>query len=705
MAGKGSRKLHHSTEEDRSAGEERPGERVEDMKSVVEMFLDNQHRKDEENRDYRAEAERREEARQIAAENRAEARRQADKIAEEERAEARAEAKAKRRREEARMAEEAERAREEAARLASERLREQQEAAGIRAYEQQVALIRMQVEIGERAAEAQRHEAVASRKRDRAVAGIPNYRDPEDVEDFLLTSERKLKAGEVPEREWLAIVAAKLSGKVGSTWQDLCMTGGDYQDVKSGLLRVCGYTPKLAGEVFYGFKTDSLRGMSADQVYHRGGGGGGVQLLRRMVAPLKMSAEMEFAMLKPWVWSIVARKARLILDARVVSTSGELIGALQDYLVTEGERTEGQAAVFRKQAQGAERESEGKKGTSITCFKCGKVGHKAVDCWQKGGSAPSSSYKAASVPAVPYSKVICYNCGEEGHKSTSCPKEKKVNPKEGVAKAVRQLWLRDSTDTVLEGVVNGKKASILLDSGASISIVPEVMVGKDLKTGESVLVRPFQSKTPMKLPTARVVFSVDNLEWEELVALAPVEKGRETEVLYGLDLKMVKCLGKKQNLGLELLDTTQIKSEFSPFSGGGNIAFFYADKSAVIQTRLDPNSPTDDDEAKFSFSCELQLIERSCDDVTQQLLANMIVVAAMSLEKMCRNKMDKVRTMKHLSTYGLTMDLNLPLQLYKLTINFDKSSVDVHHQSERGLDLGTSGLCQHKFWHILFIMA
>ena len=145
-----------------------------------------------------------------------------------------------------------------------------------------------------------------------------------------------------------------------------------------------------------------------------------------------------------------------------------------------------------------------------------------------------------------------------------------------------------------------------------------------------------------------------------------------------LTRSMVKCLGKKQNLGLELLDTTQIKSEFSPFSGGGDIAFFYADKSALIQTRLDPNSPTDDDEAKFSFSCEL--IERSCDDVTQQLLANMIVVAAMSLEKMCRNKMDKVRTMKHLSTYGLTMDLNLPLQLYKLTINFDKSSVDVHHQ-------------------------
>ena len=97
-------------------------------------------------------------------------------------------------------------------------------------------------------------------------------------------------------------------------------------------------------------------------------------------------------------------------------------------------------------------------------------------------------------------------------------KKEKVNPKEGVAKAVRQLWLRDSTDTVLEGVVNGKKASILLDSGASISIVPEVMVEKGLLTGESVAVKAFQSKVPMKLPTARVTFRIGGLSWEDVVA-------------------------------------------------------------------------------------------------------------------------------------------------------------------------------------------
>ena len=96
---------------------------------------------------------------------------------------------------------------------------------------------------------------------------------------------------------------------------------------------------------------------------------------------------------------------------------------------------------------------------------------------------------------------------------------------------------------MIEGVVNGTGASLLLDSGAHITIVPEGMVGEELKIGESVLVRPFQSKTPMRLPTAKIRFCVEGLEeWEELVALAPVEVGKESEVLYSLDLKSARGL-------------------------------------------------------------------------------------------------------------------------------------------------------------------
>ena len=300
-----------------------------------------------------------------------------------------------------------------------------------------------------------------------------------------------------------------------------------------------GYTPKIAGEVFFGFKPEHTKGMTADQLYHRG-----VQFIRRMIAPLKLGEAVEFAILRPWVCAAVPKKARAVLDARSVSTAIELIDALQDHLLMDGDRTEGQAAIFRKQTHGSEGGGE-RKGSGANCFKCGKPGHKAFECWQgKGSSGGSGSFKPAVNPSSTPSKIICYTCGEEGHKSPQCTKVKKekVTPKDGQPKPVRQLWHNRSSDTVLKGKVNGVEASVLLDSGASISVVPEVMVGPEHRTGEQVSVKSFQSKVPLTLPTAEVSFEIGSLSWVELVALAPVEEGCESKVLYGLNLKSERGL-------------------------------------------------------------------------------------------------------------------------------------------------------------------
>ena len=516
------------------------------------------------------------EARLIAAEERAEARRREDKIAEEERAEARrlaaeekaeerAEAKRLRQLEEDRRAEEKEAAKEEAARLASERVREQQEVANARAYEQQVALVKLQSEIGDRAAEAHRRDQEVHRKRERAVSGIASYREREDVEDFLSTSERKLKAGGVPEGEWLSIIASKLGGKVGSTWHDLS-EGKEYYDVKAGLLRVCGYTPKLAGEMFYGFKAESLKGVSGDQLYNRG-----VQLIRRMVAPQKLTPEMEFGLLKPWVWSVVPKKARLGLDSRAVNTAGELIEALQNYLVMEGERTEGQAAVFGRQSFSGEGSRD--RMAPLTCFTCGKQGHKAVDCWSGSSSSP---YQPGSGSGGAAFSITCFTCGEPGHKSTQCPsKEKngkggsnllrqvKAEPKEVPARQVNRLRGHPSRDTVLDMIVNGQAVPVLLDSGSAITVVPGTMVAQAQQTGETVELRGFAARETPVLPLAEIPFEIDKLCWKEIVALAPAEA--ESEVVYGLDLVSSR--------GLELVylaNRRKLEKEVS--TGGGKLA-------------------------------------------------------------------------------------------------------------------------------------
>ena len=502
--------------------------------------------------DRRAEEERAE-LRLIAAEERAEKRRKAEKIDEEERAECRDEAKWKRKIEEARAAAEIEAARkldearvtaeidiakaraaaeyeaakEAAAKVAAEVLMEQQKAMAERQFEQQERLMRLQAEMNASAANERRLEQEVTRSRERAVSSISTYKDGDDIEEYLMTAERKLRAGDVPVGEWLTHLAAKLVGKMGTTWQDLCVDMTDYYEVKAKLLKICGYTSKVAAELFFGFKSEQLRGMTADQVYLRG-----VQLFRRLIAPHKVGEEAEFSILRGWVNYIIPRKAKVALDMRAVNCVADLLGALHDHLMLEGDRTEGQAVVFRRQghSQSSDVREERKGGAGLTCYKCGKPGHKAVDCWQvKGGTSSVAKSAGASSSSSSVVKVItCYTCGERDISRLSAQRLRKRREvsKDGVAKPVRQLGQFESTDTVLEGTVNGRKASVLLDSGASITVVPEAMVEPSLLTGRSVAVRAFRSKEFMTLPTARVNFHVENLEWEELVALKMAESLR-----------------------------------------------------------------------------------------------------------------------------------------------------------------------------------
>ena len=88
------------------------------------------------------------------------------------------------------------------------------------------------------------------------------------------------------------------------------------------------------------------------------------------------------------------------------------------------------------------------------------------------------------------------------------------------------------------------------------------------------------------------------------------------------------------------------------------------DSSAVIATQFsNPTSPPVGDEVKISFDLEIKVPERDGETIVKQLLANMMVVAAMSLQEVC-SKSDcyKFLQMKSMTTYELAMDLNTALQ-------------------------------------------
>nr|GEY20026.1 putative reverse transcriptase domain-containing protein [Tanacetum cinerariifolium] len=100
----------------------------------------------------------------------------------------------------------------------------------------------------------------------------------------------------------------------------------------------------------------------------------------------------------------------------------------------------------------------------IKCNKCGKIGHKARDCWSK--------VVATGANAQPV--VTCYGCREKGHIKTNFPARN--NPGRGGARG-QEYALRDGDQNLGPNVVTGtfllnnRYARVLFDSGPDKSFV------------------------------------------------------------------------------------------------------------------------------------------------------------------------------------------------------------------------------------------
>ena len=551
-------------------------------------------------------------------------RREKAKVAEEERLEARAVEKERRKREEA------------------TKLARLQEEAAEKAMEQQRKLLEMQDELGRKASEAHRVEVEKTRRKDKVISSLSVHQSGEDVEEFLLAQERKLGVGGIPEDEWLTLIAPKLTGGLGTSWQELCDEGLDYWAVRTAWLKGCGYTPSLAGEAYYTFRHEQLEGMAGEQVFKKG-----AQLLKRMVAPTVLDKAVIFKIVKPWVYTCVGRRARAVLEAREIEDAEALARGLQDYLSTEGDRVPGKSAVFSVEKVGSQRPTYGvgsgtefrKEGAlgngsgSLRCFVCGKMGHKAVDCWHKEKGVPGA--RAAESER----KIVCYICGVEGHKATTCP-EKKEAQKGANVKQINHIKMEKGEETIVQGRVNGRRANLMLDSGAQITIVPEEMVDRKLRTKEVVTLRGFQSGSTITVPTAKVKLEVNGIgSWEETVALAPAEEGKRTDVIYGLRLK------SQRGLNLVKLVSSREETEHSEHKNGARVV-----ERELKVTRVTAEVPNSvrlaDRESKLREETELRWKELKRYEERELKIARVTVVVPKAIEQEKRNEKKMVKIVK-----------------------------------------------------------
>jgi len=71
--------------------------------------------------------------------------------------------------------------------------------------------------------------------------------------------------------------------------------------------------------------------------------------------------------------------------------------------------------------------------------------------------------------------VTCFTCGKEGHRSPECPSKKVGAPVKKTAPTSRISLIstnKKSKANVVWGKVNGVSCKVLVDSGAEIAMVP-----------------------------------------------------------------------------------------------------------------------------------------------------------------------------------------------------------------------------------------
>ena len=170
-------------------------------------------------------------------------------------------------------------------------------------YEQQLALIRLQADIGKEASRVHRETQLQDRKKDRALFSVPVLKEGEDLEDFLVMIEGRMEAAEIGREEWVASISSKLTGRLASTWREITLATDDYAAARTRLLEGSGYTAMTAADKFFGFKQEQCKGLSAGELYQKG-----QQLARRIMAPGIPNPEIEFALLRGWVGSVIPKE-------------------------------------------------------------------------------------------------------------------------------------------------------------------------------------------------------------------------------------------------------------------------------------------------------------------------------------------------------------------------------------------------------------
>ncbi len=302
---------------------------------------------------------------------------------------------------------------------------------------------------------------------------LGSYKESTELLGYLEKFERIMRECRFGEDSWAERLFPRLPERLCLRVSGGRDSSGSYEDIKKVLLKSVGETPLTYGHQLFDLTGELVKSKTAGEICEL------IERICRGVLQGCMTLEQCVVSLAVALTrKVIPQAGKVYLETKKIETVEDLRDAWETWMSgrQKGNFFKPWTSSFGSEGRSRLWQSESHVNKDITCFSCGEKGHRSTDCKKSRWSGSVNGGSGAR-------PTTCFNCGEQGHRSVDCTNKRVGGPvkKEGTGGKVAKLVVEGEKDNVAWGIVNGTKSKVLIDTGASVGVVPRSLLKENYR--------------------------------------------------------------------------------------------------------------------------------------------------------------------------------------------------------------------------------